>query len=271
MYPALPKSYKGMYPFTLGTTSFIYPDHIIPNIKMLGPYLDEIELILFESAPDSLPTQQDIKEIRHLSKKFNLTYNVHLPLDLSLGAPDPSIRKAAIETTRRIIDLTAPLAPSTYTLHLLYDETTFEPERIKKWQTRVYQTMEQLLTTGIKSKSISIENMNYPFEWVEKILNDFDISVCLDFGHLMVNRFDLITAFNKYHSRTAIIHLHGAADRRDHLSLDTLSPDRTEAVMQILQQFRGVVSLEVFSYNRLVTSLDYLEKIWNSYEKKANT
>ncbi|MBW1753844.1 MAG: sugar phosphate isomerase/epimerase, partial [Deltaproteobacteria bacterium] len=134
MYPALPKSYKGAYPFKLGTTSFIYPDHITPNIRMLGPYLDEIELLFFESQPAGMPSPQEIKEIRQLAKDFDLTYNIHLPLDISLGAPDPSKRLTAIEIIKQIIDLTAPLAPSTYTLHLPYDEADFDNERIKRWQ-----------------------------------------------------------------------------------------------------------------------------------------
>jgi len=46
-YTALPKSYKHAYPFKLGTTSFIYPDGYVPNVKMLGPYMDEIELLFF--------------------------------------------------------------------------------------------------------------------------------------------------------------------------------------------------------------------------------
>jgi hypothetical protein len=47
MYPALNKSYKGLFPFNIGTTSFIYPDDYVPNVKMLGPYLGNIELLLF--------------------------------------------------------------------------------------------------------------------------------------------------------------------------------------------------------------------------------
>ena len=49
-YPALSKSYKGLFPFKICTTSFIYPDHYIPNVKMLGPFVDEIELLVFESS-----------------------------------------------------------------------------------------------------------------------------------------------------------------------------------------------------------------------------
>ena len=89
-YPSLIKSYKGMYPFKIGTTSFIYPDHYIPNVKMLGPYLDEIELLLFESTgTDALPSKSVIAELSRLAKDFDLTYNVHLPTDISISDPDP--------------------------------------------------------------------------------------------------------------------------------------------------------------------------------------
>ena len=42
IYPSLTKSYKGFYPFKLATTSFIYPDDYMPNVKMLGSFFDEI-------------------------------------------------------------------------------------------------------------------------------------------------------------------------------------------------------------------------------------
>ncbi|MBL7179971.1 MAG: cobamide remodeling phosphodiesterase CbiR [Pseudomonadota bacterium] len=262
MYPALPKSYKGVYPFKLGATSFTYPDHIIPNIKMLGPYLDEIELLLFESAPSSLPSRADINEIRRLAAAFDLTYNIHLPLDISLGAPDPSRRQADLETIKHIIDLTASLSPSTRTLHLPYDETDAEPERIQRWRERLCQSIKQLLAAGIDSESISIENLDYPFEWVEAILNDFNLSVCIDIGHLMVNQYDVEAAFDKYHAKTTIIHLHGVENNQDHLSLDRMSPEKTEIIIKKLQRFGQVVSLEVFSYEKLVGSLDFLDKCW---------
>ncbi len=267
MYPALPKSYKGAYPFKLGTTSFIYPDHITPNIKMLGPYLDEIELLFFESQPAGMPSRQEIKEIRQLAQDFDLTYNIHLPLDISLGAPDPSRRLTALKTVKQIIDLTTPLAPSTYTLHLPYDEAEFDNERIKRWQGLIRQSMQKLLAAGVEAESISIENLDYPLEWVEKIISDFNLAVCIDLGHLIVNQFDIQAAFNRYYQKTVIIHLYGAASRHDHLSLDKLSPVNTDIIMPILKQFKEVVSLEVFSYDRLVRSLNFLEQSWQKYDR----
>ncbi|MGB9499726.1 MAG: cobamide remodeling phosphodiesterase CbiR [Dissulfuribacterales bacterium] len=262
MHPPLPKSYKGLYPFKLGTTSYIYPAGYTRNVKMLAPYVDEIELLLFESAPDSLPSNHEIKKLLSLSKEFDLTYNVHLPTDISLSDPDPSIRHAAVETLKKVMDITTSLCPSTYTLHLSYDEKKSGPPNIKNWQERVYSSVKQFIATGINPEMISIETLTYSMEWVESILNDFNLSVCIDLGHLMLYGLDMETVFSRYHHRTSIIHLHGVENRKDHLSLDRLSKEKLVSVMEILKRFNGVVSLEVFSYSHLKDSLQFLEKLW---------
>jgi len=263
MHPTLPKSYKDAFPFKIGSTSFIYPDGYAQNVKMLAPYLDEIELLLFESAPENLPSRFEIKEIGRLAEEFNLTYNIHLPLDIFLGDKTPSIRHHAVETIIKIMELTAPLSPSTCTLHLPYDESDFTNERIKRWQERLYNSIEQLIATGINGEMISIETLAYPLDWVEKIITFFNLSVCIDLGHLIVNRFDMEAVFNKYCKRTSIIHLHGVENQQDHLPLDRLSKRDMDIIVRILKQFSGVVSLEVFTYDHLKTSLQYLEKYWH--------
>ena len=262
MYPPLSKSYKGLYPFKLGTTSYIYPAGYTQNVKMLAPYLDEIELLLFESAPDSLPSNNEIKKLLLLSKEFDLTYNVHLPTDISLSTPDPLRRQTAVEIIKQVIDLTAPLSPSTFTLHLSYDETVYDKGLIKRWNERLYNSIRQLVATGINAALISIETLTYPLKWVENILSDFNLSVCIDLGHLMLHQFDMESVFNQYGKKTSIIHLHGVENHKDHLSLDRLSKEKSEIVMEILKRFNGVVSLEVFSYNHLKDSLPFLEKLW---------
>ncbi|MEJ2657277.1 MAG: hypothetical protein P8012_08760, partial [Desulfobacterales bacterium] len=80
MYPSLPKSYKNAFPFKIGTTSFIYPNNYVQNVVLLAPYLDEIELILFESTPDSLPSMNVISTLLSLADEYHLSYNVHHPL-----------------------------------------------------------------------------------------------------------------------------------------------------------------------------------------------
>ena len=259
---SLLKLYKGLYQFRLGTTSFIYPDHYIPNVKMLGPCLDEIELLLFESAYDSLPSKQEIKDLSMLAKEFDITYDIHLPLDIYPGDKNPAIRRRAIDTIKQVVDLTLPLAPSIFTLHLSYDEDSSDKDIVKKWQERIYESMELLLSTGIESRSIAIENLMYPFEWAEKVISSLNLAVCIDIGHLILMNTDIVETFEKHHHRTSIIHLHGVEDNLDHLSLDKLTDNETSDVMGILKTYAGIVIIEVFSYDNLQASLKYLEKCW---------
>ena len=89
IYPSLTRSYKGFYPFTLATTSFIYPDDYVPNVSLLGSYFDEIELLLFESRDiESLFPNSIVDELNRLAQDLNIGYNVHLPTDISISAPD---------------------------------------------------------------------------------------------------------------------------------------------------------------------------------------
>ena len=262
MYPPLSKSYKGIFPFKIGTTSFIYPDSYVQNVKILAPYLDEIELILFESIPNSLPSNQEIKELVALSNQYDLSFNIHLPLDLSLGAPEPSTRHFAIETIKQVMDLTAPLSPTTFPLHLPYEGDDIESEAIKRWKERIYLSLEKLRADGINSKMISVENLNYPLTWVEDILIDLNFSICMDLGHLILYGFDMKDAFDRFHHIMPTIHLHGANDRQDHQSLDLLSKSNLKTILEILKRFKGIVSIEVFSYDHLNASLSLLEKVW---------
>ncbi|MBW1821968.1 MAG: sugar phosphate isomerase/epimerase, partial [Deltaproteobacteria bacterium] len=212
----LPKSYKGTYPFKLGTTSFIYQDRYVPNVKMLGPYLDEIELLLFESKPGCLPKQNEIDELSILSKEFEITYNIHLPTDISFGNRDPSVRQHAVETILRVFDLTSPLSPSTCTLHLSYDESSREMDKVKRWQELTYETIKQLINFGVKAEEISVETLDYPFKWVEEIVPDFKFTICMDIGHLIVYSVDINKFYNAYCDNISIIHLHGVENGHDH-------------------------------------------------------
>jgi len=102
-YPRLSKSYKTRFPFRIATTSYIYPDNILPNVQALAPYLDEIELILFESSKESLPSDADINTLSVIGQEETLTYNVHLPLDCYLGDIDQQVRENAVATIQKII------------------------------------------------------------------------------------------------------------------------------------------------------------------------
>jgi sugar phosphate isomerase/epimerase len=261
-YPVLSKSYKGVYPFRLGTTSFIYPDHYVPNVKLLGPFVDEIELLLFEAAPvDSLLSSEAITDLSKLSEELDLTYNIHLPTDISISNHDPVKQQQAVDSQIRTIERVAPLFPTTYTLHVPYDDNLADKVKIKRWQEVVHGNLVKILATGV-GNLIAIETLDYPFEIIETIISDLNLSVCMDLGHLIVHGEDLKRVSDKYLDKTSIIHLHGVENKRDHLALDRLSEPLVEPVFEILGQFSGSVSVEVFSFKGLDTSLAFLERCW---------
>jgi sugar phosphate isomerase/epimerase len=263
MYPLLGKSYKEVFPFSIGTTSFIYPDDYVPNVKMLGPYLENIELLLFESKhTDALPSKQVIGELAQLAKDFNLTYNVHLPTDISISSRDPQQQRIAVETIIRVAQRVEPLSPTTLTLHVPYNETAPDEDGVKSWQERVIKNLKQILAGGVPGQLISIENLDYPFEILDPIICDLDLSICLDCGHLMLHGDDIHTFFNTYSAKTAIIHLYGVAKNHFHGALDRLPEKLLPPIIELLADFNRTVSMEVFSYVDLDASLKCMEKCW---------
>lgn len=235
----------------------------MPNVKLLGPFVDEIELLLFESVPaDSLLSGQEITALSRLSQELDFTYNIHLPTDISIGDPDPVNQQQAVDSLIGVIERVVPLCPTTYTLHVPYDEDLGDKDKIKRWQEVVHRNLLKILVTGV-GNLIAIETLDYPFEIIETIISDLNLSVCMDLGHLIIHGEDLKCFAEKYLDKTSIIHLHGVENNKDHLALDRLPKPMVKPVFEILGQFSGSVSLEVFSFENLAASLRYFERCWN--------
>ncbi len=269
-YPSLTKSYKGLYPFSLSTTSFIYPDDYIPNVNILGPYFDEIELLLFESNEiESLFSEPVVDELIWLAKNLNIGYNIHLPTDISISAQDVRLQQAAVDSYKKIIERMLPLAPSTFCLHVPYDEDNYKKNTIEKWRDRVQSNMHRMLGGDIEASMISIETLDYPVDIIEGIITELNLSICMDVGHLILYGYDVMDVFNRYSSKISSIHLHGVENTQDHLALDRLPQQYIHAVIEILKRFTGILSLEVFSYHHLNRSLRVLEMWWNDFNTTA--
>lgn len=283
-FETLESSHKGAYPFRLAAPSYIYPADWCTNVDLLGPYVDEIELLLLESHSEScFPTQKEMDQLLALGKTHSLTFNIHLPSDISLSDPMTSRRKEAVETLKRVIKLTSPLIPSTWTLHLPFDRKTTLPEVIAEWQDCNREGVSALLdVTGISADHLSIETLFYPFDWIGDVVRGLNLSVCLDTGHLMVKGGDVGRLYAEYADIISILHVHGVCRHNvsehgvyqhggsdpdecrliDHQSLDRVSPEKAKAILALLRQFKGVVSLEVFSFRKLSASLGWLSDQW---------
>ncbi len=264
-YPRLTKSYKGAYPFKLGTTSFIYPDYYVPNVQRLGAFFDEIEILVFESTGmESLFCGAVIDELVRLAMELNLRYNIHLPTDISISDHDSRRQRYAVDTLGRIIERMSLLAPSSYCLHIPYNERNFERPNKKKWCERVRANLERLLSVGIENHKLAIETLDYPIDLLEDVIGDLNLTICLDVGHLIRYGYAVADVYHRYFANISSIHLHGVENDHDHVSLERLAEEHIHPVMRILKRFAGIVSLEVFSYSDLTGSLQFLQRCYKN-------
>ncbi|MDL2330171.1 sugar phosphate isomerase/epimerase [Desulfosarcina sp. OttesenSCG-928-A07] len=250
-------SLKGRFPFSLACPSFVYPAGYMENIRLLAPVVDEIELLFFESRSETdLPDPALIQKLHALGQEQDLTYHLHLPMDIDPGHENAAIRKTAIHTLCELIDRTAVLTPATFTLHLTQGaDCPFLP----RWQAHAMESLKQVLDNRLPSRLISVENIDDQFnEVAAPIVEALDLSVCMDTGHLMLYQMDINAFFQQWQDRMTIIHFHGVADGKDHQPLDNLSSNQAKTCLEILNSFSGTVSLEVFSIDALNPSMAWM-------------
>ena len=157
-----------------------------------------------------------------------------------------------------------PLAPSTFFLHIPYEEDDAEKQTVAGWRERIRINLQQLLDGTIDASLLSIETLDYPLDMIEDIAMELNLCLCMDLGHLILYGYDIMEIFRKYSARVSSIHLHGVEKNQDHVELNRLPQRYIPAIMQILKHFQGILSVEVFSYHHLIPSLQALEKWWDN-------
>ena len=254
---------KGKFAFQLATTSYIIPAALLPNIRFLGRHVDEVELVLFESSNQSnLPTPYEVREMIRLASDFDLTYNVHLPGDLFFGDPDPTLRREFCTMVLRFYERTLLLDPASYILHL--DSRGADGKIVKDqvaWQGRVTESLESMRLHGLDFRRVVVENLEYPLERLSSLAEAFDLGYCLDIGHLLFYRHDVGQQIQSFLQRSSMVHLHGVNDGHDHRGLDHIPSQTWGTILRGLKEYRGVVSLEVFSLEDLIPSLERMEEL----------
>lgn len=265
MSPLFSRSYKGRFPFKLATTSYIYRDTWVGNVTKLAPYVDEIELVFFESGPEARPEEKEIMALNRVSRELGVTYNVHMPIDMELGSEDTAKRHYAVETVVQLYSLTAVLNPSTYTIHIEADGDLSDERVLASWQDRVMESLSEILSTGLSPEMVTVENLDYPFMFIQEVIRNMGLRICFDVGHCYMAGNSVLEAFDTYRDITDIVHLYGIGDAGEHRSLDMMPETITAPLIRRLNRFTGIVSIEVFSHDHLAGSLIHLEHLWKRH------
>jgi len=226
-----------------------------------------------------------LKEERHLS------YTVHLPLwSLEPSTPVQGVRRGSVDTLVDAILRLAPLEPEAYVLHA-FGALAAEFSRMKPLQAmralvlqlfmaQAQRSVGELLErTGLPPRKIAVETIEFPFDLTLELAETFDLSMCLDVGHVVAGYTTGVTLFEALERmlpRLAEVHLHDAYRRQlpdgmvqvnDHMPLgagevpagDFL--DRLDAA-----GFAGPIIFEL-TLEEARTSLDAIRKLRPAYVK----
>jgi sugar phosphate isomerase/epimerase len=253
---------KHPYPFRLGCTSYVYPDEHLPNVEKSAPMVDDIEVVLFESLDYSnLPSKTVISKLAKLGKENDTTFTIHFPIDKKAGSADTAERKAFQKQVEEIMALTAPLDPCAFLLHL---EPAGDGDPREVWASRARETcaLAQKLAGG-RPERICVENLGYPHGWNKPMVADNGFSYCFDVGHALRYTGTLEDAANELMPKTRVIHFHGWDGNKDHLSLARMDKAILRPfIRNHLKNYRGVLTLEVFSENETFESVEVLKSLW---------
>ena len=268
------RSLKNRFPFRLGTTSYIIPADLMTNVRFLAPCVDDIELVLFEANEESnLPDEKTIRALIEIACSNDLSYTVHLPLGLMLGAVDEEERRSSVKKALRIVELASPLNPAAYVVHFEGERRGPVPsQNMSAWTKGLRASVADLLGTGIQSYLFCVETLDYPFALVDPIVYEFELSVCLDIGHILLKGYPLDAYLAKYHDRIRVFHAHGIRENKDHRDLGALRDSDLALLFGNLQSCRSsppVLTLEVFDENDFRLSLAVVERMAHQGASKA--
>lgn len=225
---------------TIAAPSFIWPAPVGENCYRLRHLVQEVGLVLFETQACLEYTEQDLPS--ELSS-LELTYHVHLPLDL----PWSSGVSQVIEAVRQLVDKTAFLCPRGFVLHPPPQRNQFLAF-CKMWQELGLQE-SQLLIENIEDNDLSSI-------WSDILATR--CQVCLDIGHLLAFSQEALLDYAHLWDKVAMLHIYGDLCGHKHLSLASLSPKGQSLLKYILSSLtkETVIVLEVFDPEALEESLD---------------
>lgn len=249
--------------FRIGTTSYIKPADILPNVRYLAGRIQDVELVLFEvdDGGNNLPSAQVVEELVSIARGHDLSFTVHLPLDLQMGAQGAA-RHRSLEKAQAVIERTRPLRPWAYVLHL--DGAGID--EYLSWVDQAVQSLDQTAAWAGAPELLAVENLEgYPLDTLDPVLEQVEASRCVDVGHLWLDGHDPLPFLRRHLDRTRVIHLHGIGSR-DHQSLAHVEPGELRRVFNMLdqEQYGGVVTLEVFGEQDFNESMAVLERMQQS-------
>jgi len=156
-------------------------------------------------------------------KQEGITYTLHLPLwSVEPSTPLVPVRKGSVEAVVQAIQATRSIEPEVYVLHAtgalaaeFYNMKISEMARtiiLRQFQGGARESIKSILEqTGIPSRKLAIETIEFPLDLTIELVEELDLSMCLDVGHVLAGFpgwFDFFEVVEKIMPRVVEVHLH---------------------------------------------------------------
>jgi sugar phosphate isomerase/epimerase len=180
------------------------------------------DLLLF--FPSSY-SPQSVQGLVDLKAELGLSYTLHLPLwSVEPSTPLAPVREGSVRALVQVIQATQPLGVENYVLHAtgplaaeFYHMRLPETARgllMRLFQANAAQSIQTILAeTGLPSRRLAIETIEFPFDLTLELANNLDLSICLDVGHVLAGfsgPAELFDVLERALPRLAELHLHDA-------------------------------------------------------------
>ncbi|MCL5999192.1 MAG: TIM barrel protein, partial [Chloroflexi bacterium] len=175
--------------FRIGSTSYVYPADLEPNVRQLAGVVDDVELVLFDTDGygSNVPDPATISALNAIARDHALTFTVHLPVDIAYNDP------IAWGKVQRAVDATRALHPFAYVAHLEGHAliSSPSPQVVSQWQAEAARALDQVITFIGDRQRICIENVErWEPEHFRNLVADAGVQRCIDIGHWWVNQRD---------------------------------------------------------------------------------
>lgn len=208
--------------------------HLEVDVAAQVNYLADLGFTLIELNPElsiffpNCYNLAAIDRLGRLKEERHLSYTVHLPLwSLEPSTPVQMVRQGSVDTLVDAVLRLAPLEPEVYVLHatgaLAAEFSRMKPLQamrslvLQLFVAQARRSVEELLErTGLPSRRLAVETIEFPFDLTLDLAQAFDLSMCLDVGHVVAGYttgVSLLEALEHMLPRLAEVHLHDAYRR----------------------------------------------------------
>jgi sugar phosphate isomerase/epimerase len=234
---------------------------------------------------------QTIEQLNQFKNELGLNYTVHLPLwSVEPSTPLTPVRKGSVQAIVESIQDTLPLEPEIYVLHAtgalaaefyhMHISEFLRSFLLRQFQNNARESLITILNdTGIPSRKLAIETIEFPFDLTLELADDLDLSICFDTGHVLVGfsgPIDFFEALDASLPRLGEVHLHDGPWQgldmnigygKDHQALGKGDLDVSRLLDRLSEaEFTGPIVFEL-SIDDALSSIQYIHKIKSEPKK----